>query len=117
MQPGGLHRTTTAKDQVFGRIEAVEKDLDLLLTKHVSPEHGPQPLVRIWGFTAGYSRDFALLPGLDTRVGADVTMYAFPSSLDPVYGSTPVSVHGFLRFRWGRHDMHGMDAGSMHHMH
>lgn len=104
----------TAKDQVYGRVESVEKDFELLVTKHLSDEHGPQELARIWAFTAGYLRDFALVPGLDTGLGADVTMYSFPSSLDGVYGSTPVSFHVFLRLRWGRHAMSG---GSMHHNH
>jgi hypothetical protein len=42
------------------------------------------------------------VPGLKTGIGGDLTVYSFPSSLDPVYGSFPVSVHAFLRLRWGK---------------
>ena len=103
----------TAKDQVYGRVESVEKDLVLLATKNLPDGNGPQALARIWAFTAGYLRDFDLVPSLDTGLGADATVYSFPSSLDRAYGSSPVSFHGFLRLRWGPH---GMQAGHGHHM-
>jgi hypothetical protein len=57
--------------------------------------------VRVGSYTAGYVRDFDLMSGLKTGVGADLTAYSFPSSLKPAYGSFPVSVHAFLRLRWG----------------
>ena len=102
----------TGADQVYGRFESVEKDLVLLATKELPDEHAPRKLVRVLAFTGGYLREFPLVRGLDTGVGADVTLYAFPSSLDPVYSASPLSVHAFLRLRWGRH---GMQEGSAHH--
>jgi hypothetical protein len=93
----------TAKDQLYGRAELVQKDRHLLLTKKISsdPEGGAGNLARIGACTAGYLRDFNLLTGLRTGLGGDVTVYSFPSFLKPVYGSYPVSFHAFLRLRWG----------------
>ena len=90
----------TAKDQLFGRVELVQKDRVLLETKQIS-DGIAEDLVRIGAYTAGYIRDFDLVSGLRTGIGADVTAYSFASSLKPVYGSFPVSVHAFLRLRWG----------------
>jgi hypothetical protein len=106
----GAYRLTTA-DQIYGRVESVEKDFALLLTKRLPDEHGPRRLARIWAFTAGYLRDFPTIHGLDTGVGVDVTAYSFPSALDPAYGASPVSIHAFLRLRWGR------EAARHHAMH
>lgn len=93
----------TSTDQIYGRAELVQKDSALLETKQISDDldGGGENLVRIGAFTAGYVRDFNLISGLRTGVGVDATAYIFPSSLKPVYGSFPVSVHAFLRLRWG----------------
>jgi hypothetical protein len=94
----------SARDQVYGRVELVQKDFALLFTKGVSP--GPQAgsdLVRVGAYTLGYLRDFDLLSGwkVKTGVGVDATAYSLPSSLELVYGSFPLSVHAFVRLRWG----------------
>jgi hypothetical protein len=88
----------TRLDQVYARAEWVEKDAELLQTKGFSGEK----LVRIDAYTVGYTRDFDLVKGLKTGVGLDLTAYAFPASLKPAYGDSPVSLHGFLRLRWGQ---------------
>jgi hypothetical protein len=92
----------TALDQVYGRAEWVQKDFFLLLTKRLPPPGLPRRLADIGAFTAGYLRDFPILRALDTGLGGDVTLYAFPRGLEPAYGSFPVSWHLFLRLRWGR---------------
>ena len=92
----------TASDQIYGRVEWVEKDRDLLLTKRLPPQGQTGiDLARIFAGTAGYVRDFDLVRGWKTGVGGDATLYAFPRSLRGVYGRTPVSTHVFLRARWG----------------
>jgi hypothetical protein len=93
----------TALDQVYARAEYVEKDYALLAFKghpHV-PVPGLPEHANIFAFTAGYLRDFELVPDLATGLGADVTVYSFPASLKPVYGDFPVSGHFFMRLRWG----------------
>jgi hypothetical protein len=92
-------------DQVFARIEYVEKDFELLATKQ---EGDSTRLARIGAYTAGYLHDFELVPGLRTGLGADATLYSLPSDLEPVYGSKPVSYQVFVRLRWGN-----PHAGSM----
>lgn len=103
----------TTRDHIYGRAELVQKDSTLLSTKEISGEAhgGGADLVRVGAYTAGYLRDFDLVSGLKTGIGGDLTIYSFPSSLEPVYGQFPVSVHAFLRLRWG--NPHG--AGHMDH--
>ena len=103
----------TSKDQVYGRAELVQKDRQLLLTKRIfpEPEGSVGDLARIGAYTAGYVRDLDVLTGLRTGLGGDVTIYSFPSSLKPVYGSFPVSFHAFLRLRWGAPHSGGGHAG------
>ena len=87
----------TRLDQVYARAEWAEKDFLLLSTKSALGDK----LVRVDAYTVGYLRDFDLVKGLKTGIGVDLTAYRFPASLSAAYGSSPVSVHGFLRLRWG----------------
>ncbi len=103
----------TSKDQIYGRAELVQKDRELLESKQLSvgQDGAWESLVRVGAYTAGYVRDFNLVTGLRTGIGSDVTAYTFPSSFKPIYGSFPLSVHAFLRLRWGTpHGGTGHDA-------
>ncbi len=102
----------TRLDQTYVRLEYVRKEYELLAFKGHPPEPEPDVprIANVFAATAGYLRDFELVSGLRTGLGADVTVYSFPSSLKPVYGDFPVSGHFFLRLRWsaaagGRHSM------------
>jgi hypothetical protein len=77
------------KNYVTGRIELVDKDE--LLTS------GQQ--FRIGAYTIGYTRDFYLVPGIATGLGANFTTYSMPAALDPYYGQRPLAVTMFLRFK------------------
>jgi hypothetical protein len=77
------------KNYVEGRIELVDKD-ELLPT-------GQE--FRIGAYTAGYIRDFYLIPHLATGLGANFTTYSMPAALHPYYGERPVAVFIFLRFK------------------
>ena len=68
-----------------GRFEVSDKD-ELL------PGHD---VFRIAAYTAGYTRD--LVPQLG--IGFNVTGYAIPSELKPVYGDHPAGLNVFLHFR------------------
>jgi hypothetical protein len=102
----------TARGQVYGRAEAVEKDLDLLLTKSLSvTSHAVEgDLATIYAATLGYAHDFELLKDWKTAIGGDLTVYGFPSELKRVYGDFPVSFRIFGRLRWGK--PHGGDHGA-----
>ena len=70
---------------VTGRFEVVDKD-------ELVPGHD---LYRITAYTAGYTRD--LVP--QVGVGFNVTGYAIPRELKPLYGEHPAGVDVFLHFR------------------
>ena len=110
----------TARDQLYGRAEYVEKESELLINKGISEreQHGHahgfaavvRPTVPVGALTAGYLRNRDLFGSVNAGLGADVTVYQFGASLREAYGDMPVSTHAFLRLRWGR--PHG---GQHHH--
>jgi hypothetical protein len=92
-----------AKNFLYGRIESVDRDLYELIHKRQRPEGVPRQRTHVQAATLGFVRNVPLLTEAETGIGADATLYRFPSRLDPVYGSNPVSVHAFLRIRFGTH--------------
>lgn len=88
---------------VYGRLEDVDRDEYELVHKAQRPDNVAASRVRVQAATLGYVRDVSWLEKLETGLGLDATVYRFPSRLDAVYGSRPVSVHGFLRVRFGTH--------------
>lgn len=93
LQFATLHR-------VWGRIENVDRTSELLLGKSPEPPgFEERPLARVQAYTAGYDRDFHWIPAVATALGAQITFYATPESLRPIYGQHPVGAVLFLRFR------------------
>ena len=73
-----------------GRWELVDKD-ELLPTGQV---------FRIGEYTVGLTHDLPpVVRGLETGIGANLTAYSLPSSLDPYYGAHPLGVNVYLRLR------------------
>ena len=103
----------TRLDQLYGRLEWVEKDEELLATKALPEDEDAHRLADVYALTAGYLRDIDLLRGVTTGLGGDITVYEFPESLEPVYGTYPLSFHLFLRVRWG--EEHGQAGGHSGH--
>ena len=79
---------------------------------------------RVRAFTVGGVRDVVRTRGFELGIGADVTAYGVPESLEAAYGSSPVSVHLFLRLRlpaptgrmwnmWMSQPMRGHQTGAM----
>jgi hypothetical protein len=89
------------KHWFWGRVENTDKDSLLLF------EEAPFALLvderrfaRIQAYTAGYERELPRIASwLSQGVGAQVTVFAAPRELSPVYGSHPIGVQVFLRFR------------------
>jgi hypothetical protein len=50
-------------------------------------------------YTIGYSREIGTFKNVNAAVGSTVSVYGLADALKPYYGSTPVSVNVFLRFR------------------
>lgn len=102
------------KNFLYGRLESVDRDLYELVNKRQRPEGTPRQRTLVQAATLGFVRNVSWLANLETGVGGDVTLYSFSSRLDPVYGNRPVSIHGFLRIRFGTHSgMAGMDHSHM----
>ena len=88
---------------LYGRVESVDRDLYELAHKTQRPADVPPERTAVQAATLGYVRNFPWLTEAETGLGLDATIYRFTSRLDPVYGSRPVSVHGFVRVRFGSH--------------
>ena len=97
------------KNYVYTRLELVDKD-DLLRPSDrallgIRQDH---PVFRIGAYTLGGARDIWNTDKLSFAIGSDVTFYSKPSTLDPIYGSNPVSWKLFFRVRPGKMDMQSM---------
>jgi hypothetical protein len=99
---------------LFGRLESVDRDFYELVNKRQSPENFPRERTLVQAGTVGFVHDVAWLGGVESGLGADVTLYRFTSRLDSVYGRRPVSLHGFVRIRFGSHS--GMSDTDHSHM-
>ena len=82
------------RDYVFTRLELVDKD-------ELFPQLAVQPSFRIGAYTFGGERDLVQNHAWQLGLGADVTVYSKPASLDASYGNFPVSFQLFLRMRSG----------------
>ena len=80
------------KNYLTGRFELVDKD-ELL------GHDGPEGAFRIAAYTLGYTRDVKPVPGLDTGLGFNFSLYGTPRALDRFYGSKPAGFMVYLRFR------------------
>ena len=75
---------------VTGRWELVDKD-ELLPSGAV---------FRIGAYTGGFTHDLPpVVPGVEMGIGANATAYTLPAALHPYYGSRPMGVDVYLRFR------------------
>ena len=111
----------TRNDELYLRAEQVDRDRHLLEDKgrpHDGESTAGEDIVEVRALTLGYVRelkrfpDVRVLSELSLGLGADATAYGVPSDLKPLYGDSPISIHGFLRARWGR--PHGASHGTMH---
>jgi hypothetical protein len=87
-------------NHVWGRIENVDRTSELLLGKNPEPPGFEEKfLARIQAYTVGYDRDFALIPGISSALGGQITFYGKPDFLTPLYGEHPAGFIVFVRFR------------------
>lgn len=88
---------------LYGRLESVDRDRYELVHKRQRPEDIPPARTTVGAATLGYARDLAVFSAAETGVGVDATAYRFTRGLDSTYGAHPLSVHAFLRIRFGSH--------------
>lgn len=91
------------RNYAFSRLELVDKD-------ELFSEDALPASYRIGAYTFGAARDLVRQEHWNMALGADLTFYTKPASLDATYGGNPVSFQVFLRFRPSA-------AGSHHGMH
>ena len=88
------------RNYVWGRFENVDRTSELLLRNQFeTPSFQESIIGRVQAYTAGYERDVDLVPHLATGVGAQLTVYSTPASLQTEYGSHPAGAVIFLRLR------------------
>jgi hypothetical protein len=89
------------RNWVWTRIENVDRDQTLLFGENLAAlEVEENPIGRVQAYTFGYERDLPVRPSfLSIGLGAQVTTYGLPRSLDPIYGNRPVGLSVFLRVR------------------
>jgi hypothetical protein len=89
-----------SRNYVWTRIENAGRSNELLVGEHPLPiGFREEPLTHVQAYTIGYDRDIASGYHLSTALGAQVTAYGVGKPLQPVYGSDPIAVSFFLRFR------------------
>jgi hypothetical protein len=96
----------TPQNFLTGRFELVDKD-ELFSNQPVLEERLGSlygSTFRIGGYTLGYTRDIALFRNVETGIGANFTAYTLPDAIKPYYGSHPVGVNVFVRFRLRPHE-------------
>jgi len=89
------------RDFLTGRVEVVDKD-ELFADNPALEEQLDRTAgstFRVAGYTAGYTRDIAVVRELETGVGVNVTAYTLPAAIQPYYGAHPWGVNVFLRVR------------------
>ena len=85
---------------VWTRIENAERSNELFLGESLLPPGFlEQPIGRVQGYTFGYDHDLKLVPHLASAIGAQVTTYGVPNSLQAIYGQHPVGVALFTHLR------------------
>ena len=88
------------RNYAWARIENAERSNELILgTNTLPPNFREVPIGRVQAYTFGYDHDFELIPHLASALGVQLTTYGVADTLKPVYGSHPVGVVIFVRFR------------------
>ena len=85
-------RNFARRNYAYTRLELVDKD-------ELFPQALNAASYRIGAYAFGGVRVLVQGSYGQLGLGADVTFYAKPVALDPVYGRDPVSLHLFLRYR------------------
>jgi hypothetical protein len=88
------------RNYVWTRLENAGRSNELLNgEKPLPPNFQEQPSGHVQAYTFGYDHDVDLIPHVRSAIGAQVTTYGVAGALKPVYGSHPVGVSVFVRFR------------------
>ena len=82
------------------RLENAGRTNELLVGEHGLPSgFREEPLTHVQAYTFGYDRDVDAMPGVASAIGAQFTAYGVGRPLQSIYGTDPIAVQVFLRFR------------------
>jgi hypothetical protein len=88
------------RNYAWTRIENVDRSNELLVGENpLPPNFREQPIGRVQAYTFGYDHDIDLIPNVASAIGAQLTTYGVANVLKPIYGSHPVGLILFVRFR------------------
>lgn len=88
------------RNYLWTRLENAGRSNELLNGERPLPAaFREEPLAHVQAYTFGYDRDVDFIPHVRSAVGAQVTAYGVPGVLQGVYGTRPVGVNLFVRFR------------------
>lgn len=88
------------RNYAWTRIENADRTNLLILGENPLPAgFVERPVGHVQAYTFGFDHDFDFVPHMASALGAQVTTYASPNSLRPIYGSHPVGVALFVRLR------------------
>lgn len=88
------------RNYAWTRVEDAERSNELIVGENpLPPNFQEQPIGRVQAYTFGYDRDIDLVQHLASAIGAQFMTYGVPGVLKPIYGSHPIGVAVFLRFR------------------
>lgn len=86
-------------DTIYGRFEGLQVETALLQTDLILESPLADVKDPVFAFTVGGVRDVLQTGGFEGGIGADVTFFGVPTSLQPAYGTHPMSFHVFFRLR------------------
>jgi hypothetical protein len=88
------------RNYAWTRIENLDRSNQLILGENrLPPNFTEKSIGRVQAYTFGYDRDIDLIPHVASAIGAQIATYGVADALKPIYGSHPVGVAFFLRFR------------------
>jgi hypothetical protein len=83
----------------YGRFEVVQVETALLQSDAIINASAAEVKDSVFAFTVGGVRDILAWRGFEGGLGADVSFYRVPDTLQPIYSSHPVSFHIYFRLR------------------
>ncbi|PYR11440.1 MAG: hypothetical protein DMF99_08025 [Acidobacteria bacterium] len=101
LEPGDIVRSTLSASWTQKNGAAISSVTAAYGRNNTDVVNGPAADVKdpAIAFTVGGVRDFLSVRGFEGGIGADVTFYGVPDTLQPIYTSHPVSFHVFVRLR------------------
>lgn len=90
------------KNFITGRYEWSQRDELFSANPELAEQLGQETGQRwfdVNAYTIGYTRDLGTVAGVQTGLGANISLYGIPNAIKPFYGDHPLGVNVYLRIR------------------